>query len=105
MDADWKLYVSYVTLQCHGTPTDILDAYSMVDIPETETLLFDPDFALIAASAAAIWKKPVVSSETITCIHGLINWNMMVTACNAVTRTCLFFIVMLNGWSSNILKN
>jgi len=57
-------------VQCHGSPTDILAAYALVDIPETETLLFDPDFALIAASAAAIWDKPVVSSESFTCIYG-----------------------------------
>ena len=57
-------------VQCHGSPTDILAAYAMADIPESETLLFDPDFALIAASAAAIWDKPVVSSESFTCIYG-----------------------------------
>ncbi|WP_320129898.1 glycosyl hydrolase [uncultured Sphaerochaeta sp.] len=57
-------------MQCHGTPTDILAAYALVDIPETETMLFDPDFALIAASAAAIWNKPVVSSETFSCLYG-----------------------------------
>lgn len=57
-------------MQCHGTPTDILAAYALVDIPETETLLFDPDFALLAASAAAVFDKPVVSSESFTCIYG-----------------------------------
>ena len=57
-------------VQCHGSPTDILAAYALADIPESETLLFDPDFALIAASAAAIWDKPVVSSESFSCIYG-----------------------------------
>ncbi len=57
-------------VQCHGAPTDILAAYALVDVPETETLLFDPDFALIAASAASIWDKPIVSSESFTCIYG-----------------------------------
>jgi len=60
-------------VQCHGAPTDILAAYALVDIPETETMLFEPDFALIAASAAAIWNKPVVSSESFTCIYGWIS--------------------------------
>ncbi len=57
-------------VQCHGAPTDILAAYALVDIPESETLLFDPDFALLAASAAAFHDKPLVSSETFTCIYG-----------------------------------
>jgi hypothetical protein len=57
-------------VQCHGAPTDILAAYALADIPETETLLFDPDFALIAASAAAVRDKPVVSSESFSCIYG-----------------------------------
>ncbi len=59
-------------VQCHGAPTDILAAYGLSDIPETETLLFDPDFALIAASAAAMTDKPVVSSESFTCLYGWI---------------------------------
>jgi len=57
-------------VQCHGAPTDILAAYALVDIPESETLLFDPDFALLAASAAAFHDRPLVSSETFTCIYG-----------------------------------
>jgi len=59
-------------VQCHGAPTDILAAYALSDIPETETLLFDPDFALIAASAAAMTNKPIVSSESFTCLYGWI---------------------------------
>lgn len=57
-------------VQCHGAPTDILAAYALCDIPETETLLFNPDFALIAASAAAFFDKPIVSSESFSCIYG-----------------------------------
>ena len=45
-------------VQCHGAPTDILAAYALSDIPESESLLFDPDFSLIAASAAALTDKP-----------------------------------------------
>lgn len=57
-------------VQCHGAPTDLLAAYALVDIPETETLLFDPRFSLIAASSAAFAGKPVVSSESFTCLYG-----------------------------------
>ena len=57
-------------VQCHGAPTDLLAAYALVDIPESETLLFDPDFALLAASAAAFHDKPIVSSETFSCVYG-----------------------------------
>ncbi|WP_320121714.1 hypothetical protein [uncultured Sphaerochaeta sp.] len=61
---------AFSRVQCHGAPTDILAAYAYVDIPETETLLFNPDFALIAASAAALEHKPIVSSESFTCLYG-----------------------------------
>ncbi len=57
-------------VQCHGAPTDMLAAYALVDIPESETLLFDPDFSLLAASAAAMEHKRLVSSETFSCIYG-----------------------------------
>ncbi len=57
-------------VQCHGAPTDLLQAYALVDIPETETLLFDPKFSLIAASSAAFTDKRVVSSESFTCLYG-----------------------------------
>ncbi|MCX7995473.1 MAG: glycosyl hydrolase [candidate division WOR-3 bacterium] len=57
-------------VQCHGSPTDLLAAYSVVDVPESESLLFDPHFSQIPASAAAITDKPIVSAETFTCIYG-----------------------------------
>jgi hypothetical protein len=56
--------------QCHGAPADILAAYSLVDVPETEAMLFEPPFARIAASAAALTDKKVVSAEAFTCIYG-----------------------------------
>ncbi len=65
-----RLAGSSSRVQCHGAPTDILAAYSLVDIPESETLLFDPDFSLLAASAAAMEQKPIVSSETFSCLYG-----------------------------------
>jgi len=66
----WKSDNATSRIQCHGAPTDILAAYALVDIPETETLLFDPDFALFAASAAALRQKKLVSSESFTCMYG-----------------------------------
>ncbi|MGH0054299.1 MAG: hypothetical protein ACQ5SW_12985 [Sphaerochaetaceae bacterium] len=61
---------AFSRVQCHGAPTDILAAYAYVDIPESETLLFDPEFALLAASAAALEHKPIVSSESFSCLYG-----------------------------------
>ena len=57
-------------VQAHGAPADLLAAYATADIPETEALLFDPDFATFAASAAALAGRPIVSSETFTCVYG-----------------------------------
>jgi alpha-L-rhamnosidase len=59
-------------VQCHGAPTDLLAAYAAVDIPESEAILFDPPFSRIAASAAALSSKPVVSAETFTCLYGFV---------------------------------
>ncbi|MCD8102954.1 MAG: hypothetical protein LUE26_10370 [Alistipes sp.] len=60
--------------QCGGSPTDLLTAFSLVDIPETEAILFEPNFSRIPASAAAIAGKQAVSSETFTCIYGWTGW-------------------------------
>ena len=57
-------------VQCAGSPTDLISAYSRVDVPETEAMLYDPNFSKIVASAAALGKKPIVSSETFTCLYG-----------------------------------
>jgi hypothetical protein len=59
-------------VQCHGAPTDIVAAYAAVDIPESESLLFDPGFSRLAASAAALTGKDLVSCEAFTCLYG---WN------------------------------
>lgn len=61
-------YVSRV--QCHGAPTDLIAAYGVVDVPESESLLFDPHFSQIPASAGALTNKPLISAETFTCIYG-----------------------------------
>lgn len=56
--------------QCAGSPADLIAAYSIIDVPETEAMLYNPDFSRIVASAAALSGKNVVSSETFTCIYG-----------------------------------
>ncbi len=61
--------------QCHGAPTDLLAAYAAVDIPESEALLFPPEFSRIAASAAAWAGRTVVSAEAFTCLHGFPGWD------------------------------
>ncbi len=57
-------------VQCHGAPVDLLAAYAAVDVPESEAILFEPHFSRIAASAAALAGRPIVSCETFTCIYG-----------------------------------
>ena len=66
---------AYSRAQCHGAPTDLLAAYASVDVPESEALLFPPEFSRIAASAAAWSDKRVVSAETFTCIYGFPGWD------------------------------
>ena len=56
--------------QCNGAPVDLLSAYMVVDVPETEAMLYEPNFGRIAASAATLANKPVVSAETFTCLYG-----------------------------------
>ena len=57
-------------VQCHGSPTDLLASYASADIPESEAILFDPDFSIIPASAAALAGLKTVSAETFTCLYG-----------------------------------
>ena len=59
--------------QCGGAPTDLLTAFTLVDIPETEAILYEPSFSKIAASAAALAGKDAVTSETFTCMYGWTN--------------------------------
>lgn len=56
--------------QCGGAPTDLLTAFSLVDVPETEAILYEPSFSKIPASAATLADKPVLTSETFTCAYG-----------------------------------
>lgn len=61
---------AFSRVQVVGAPVDLLTAYATVDVPETEAMLFEPPFAQIAASAAALTDKLEVSSETFTCAYG-----------------------------------
>lgn len=56
--------------QCGGAPADLLTAFTLVDIPETEAILYEPSFSKIAASAATLGGKQAVTAETFTCAYG-----------------------------------
>lgn len=56
--------------QVAGSPTDVIRAYAVLDVPETEAMLYNPNFSGIVASAAALAGKPFVSSESFTCLYG-----------------------------------
>lgn len=66
---------AYSRVQCHGAPTDLLEAYAAVDVPESEALLFAPSFSRIPASAAGWAGKQIVSAEAFTCIYGFPGWD------------------------------
>jgi hypothetical protein len=68
----WKCHElgAYSRAQCSGAPCDIISAYSVIDIPESEALLYEPGFSTIVASAAALAGRKVVTSETFTCLYG-----------------------------------
>ena len=58
-------------IQCASSPTDILSAFALADIPETEGLLFRPEYARIPASAALLSSKKIVSAESFTFLYEL----------------------------------
>jgi hypothetical protein len=60
----------YARGQIAGAPTDIITAYALMDVPETEAMLYEPSYSRIVASAALLGKHDVVSSETFTCLYG-----------------------------------
>ena len=57
-------------VQCLASPTDVMTTYGLVDIPETESMLNNPNYSRIVSSAACLTSKPMVSSETFTCTYG-----------------------------------
>ena len=64
----------FARVQCHGAPTDLLAAYAAAEVPESETLLFDPEFSQIAASASVLAGRSIVSAEAFTCLYGWRRW-------------------------------
>ncbi|MGB4970847.1 MAG: glycosyl hydrolase, partial [Saprospiraceae bacterium] len=57
-------------VQCLGAPTDVMTTYSLVDIPETEAMLNNPNYSKIVSSAACLASKKLVTSESFTCMYG-----------------------------------
>lgn len=56
--------------QVSGAPCDLISGYAIMDIPEGESMLFEPEFCAIPSSAALLSGKKYVSSETFTCLYG-----------------------------------
>jgi hypothetical protein len=56
--------------QVSGAPCDLISGYAQLDIPEGESMLFEPEFCTIPASAALLSGKKYVSSESFTCLYG-----------------------------------
>ena len=65
-----KAMGAWSRVQCLGAPTDVMTTYSLVDIPETEAMLNNPNYSKIVSSAAALASKKLVSSESFTCMYG-----------------------------------
>lgn len=65
---------SFSRVQVHGAPCDLVAGYAVVDVPESEAILFDPHFSHFAASAATISGKNIVTAETFTCLYGWKGW-------------------------------
>jgi hypothetical protein len=61
---------AYSRVQCLSAPADVMTTYSLVDIPETEAMLNNPNYSRIVSSAACLSSKKMVSSETFTCMYG-----------------------------------
>jgi len=57
-------------VQCLASPTDVMNTYALVDIPETEAMLNNPSFSKVVSSSACLSEKPMVSSESFTCMYG-----------------------------------
>lgn len=53
-------------VQAHGAPVDLLKAYALADIPETEQIFADgrQEFLKVASSAAHVYGRSIASSES-----------------------------------------
>lgn len=75
--AEWcRTHGFLARVQTHGSPTDPLVSYGAMDIPETETMLLPFANARLAASAARLYGRNLVASETFTCPYGWPNLRM-----------------------------
>lgn len=74
--ANAKAQGAFSRVQCLASPTDVIEAYSYIDLPETEALLNNPNYSRIVSSAAALAGKPEVSSENFTCMYGFPGTNL-----------------------------
>lgn len=74
--ANAKNQGAFSRVQCLASPTDVIEAYSYVDLPETEALLNNPNYSRIVSSAAALAGKAEVSSESFTCMYGFPGTNL-----------------------------
>ncbi|MCB9233792.1 MAG: hypothetical protein H6581_19200 [Bacteroidia bacterium] len=57
-------------VQCLASPTNVLTAYGLPDVPESEALLNEPAYSAIPASAACLTGRREVSAEAFTCLYG-----------------------------------
>jgi hypothetical protein len=57
-------------VQCLAAPTDVMSTYALVDIPETEAMLNNPNYSRVVSSSACLASKPMVSCESFTCMYG-----------------------------------
>ncbi len=57
-------------VQCLGSPTDVMSTYALVDMPETEAMLNNPNYSRIVSSSACLASKKLISAETFTCMYG-----------------------------------
>ncbi len=79
-DGFYKPYVqkcaamgAWSRVQCLGAPADIMTTYSLVDIPESEAMLNDPNYSKIVSASACLSGKQIVSCESFTCMYGFPN--------------------------------
>jgi len=57
-------------VQAHGMPGDVIRSYGTADIPEGEMLLYPLESLRLAASAGHLYGRPIISSESFTCLYG-----------------------------------
>lgn len=68
---DWCHRHGFISrVQAHGMPGDVIRAYGTADIPEGEMLLYPLDALRLAASAGHLYGRPIISSESFTCLYG-----------------------------------